>query len=93
MAEVEASVDKIERQLPAVSMPGQHQVDARVAGSAQYRETIRGRGGSLVGKVSDWEKVNPDKPLGRGGEAALHANLVQSTFPSTFSQAYPFVRS
>src|SRR6267154_4541367 len=36
MAEVEASVDKIERQLAAVSMPGQHQIDAKLGNPIEH---------------------------------------------------------
>src|SRR5882724_8505350 len=36
MAEVEASVDKIERQLAAMSMPGQHQIDAKLGNPIKH---------------------------------------------------------
>src|SRR6266852_6213292 len=35
-AEVEASVDKIERQLAAMSMPGQHQIDAKLGNLIEH---------------------------------------------------------
>ena len=25
-----------------------------------------------MGKLSDWQKVNPDKPLGRGGQSTVY---------------------
>src|SRR5258708_35891255 len=45
MAEVEASVDKIERQLAAMSMPGQHQIDAKLGNPIEH-----------VGEISMAEK-------------------------------------
>src|SRR5579862_593058 len=40
MAEVEASMDKIERQLAAMRMPGQHQIDAKLGNPIEHVREI-----------------------------------------------------